>query len=387
MHDVVHGINGNSCNTEAFIQKSIALHGEGILDYSKVDYIHSKLHVDIGCLVCGAWFKQKPNHNLTGRGCPSCGKKRQGQYRKHSAESFLARCAAAHGDRYDYSLSKYTTTNQKVTIICEKHGEFTQTPAEHFRGAGCPLCFGDTRGKAKQSRAASDFIAESVAIHGDKYDYSKVKYTLSTEYVVIGCRTCGVDFKQTPSGHKSGFGCAICASNQRGFNLRNSTEDFIKSSKAKHGDGKFLYDRVEYTKALGRVDIGCASCGNYWSVKASKHLAGHGCSYCAEYGFNFEKPAMLYVLSCGSITKVGITNREPSVRIKEINKDSGFHFEVVKTYDFSNGKDCSDAETLILQKLRSLYDNPSMKYNGSTECFVEADNHTLFSIVEAEVYK
>ena len=39
-----------------------------------------------------------------------------------------------HGNKYNYSKSLYTGNNDKVIIICPKHGEFTQTPANHMMG-------------------------------------------------------------------------------------------------------------------------------------------------------------------------------------------------------------------------------------------------------------
>lgn len=45
-----------------------------------------------------------------------------------------------HGDRYDYSKSKYTEAKGKVNIICKKHGEFEQSYISHKRGSNCQKC-------------------------------------------------------------------------------------------------------------------------------------------------------------------------------------------------------------------------------------------------------
>lgn len=44
------------------------------------------------------------------------------------------------GNKYDYSKVKYESSKKFVTIICPKHGEFTQMPAEHLAGKGCKYC-------------------------------------------------------------------------------------------------------------------------------------------------------------------------------------------------------------------------------------------------------
>ena len=54
-----------------------------------------------------------------------------------------------------------------------------------------------------------DFISESIKIHGDKYDYSLVEYTKSSEKVSIICREHGI-FEQRASNHLRGRGCYGC---------------------------------------------------------------------------------------------------------------------------------------------------------------------------------
>jgi hypothetical protein len=56
---------------EEFISKAITVHGNKY-DYLLVDYNGSKIDVDIICPKHGV-FQQKPNHHLSGSGCPICG--------------------------------------------------------------------------------------------------------------------------------------------------------------------------------------------------------------------------------------------------------------------------------------------------------------------------
>ncbi len=51
--------------------------------------------------------------------------------------------------------------------------------------------------------------------HGDRYDYSKVKYTNSKEKVIIICKEHG-KFEQTANQHKQGNNCPKCK--VQGFN-------------------------------------------------------------------------------------------------------------------------------------------------------------------------
>tara|TARA_R110002073_G_scaffold128999_5_gene275221 strand:+ start:18382 stop:18918 length:537 start_codon:yes stop_codon:yes gene_type:complete len=60
---------------------------------------------------------------------------------------FLERAIDVHGEKYDYSKIVYTTTETKVIIICEKHGEFLLRPRAHYADKrGCPKC--DKSGKS-----------------------------------------------------------------------------------------------------------------------------------------------------------------------------------------------------------------------------------------------
>lgn len=55
------------------------------------------------------------------------------------------------------------------------------------------------------SKTQEEYIKQFVAVHGTKYDYSKVKYCGCYEPVIIVCNIHG-DFVQMPSNHASGRG-------------------------------------------------------------------------------------------------------------------------------------------------------------------------------------
>jgi hypothetical protein len=57
-----------------------------------------------------------------------------------NTESFIREATLINGDRYDYSLVKYTRSVDKVEIICKKHGIFWQEAEKHLCGKGCPIC-------------------------------------------------------------------------------------------------------------------------------------------------------------------------------------------------------------------------------------------------------
>jgi hypothetical protein len=59
---------------------------------------------------------------------------------------FLERAREVHGNRYDYSKVVYETTEKKVRIICQEHGEFLMRPRAHYADLrGCPDCKGTNK--------------------------------------------------------------------------------------------------------------------------------------------------------------------------------------------------------------------------------------------------
>nr|DAR48406.1 MAG TPA: restriction enzyme [Bacteriophage sp.] len=57
--------------------------------------------------------------------------------------------------------------------------------------------------------STEQFITSAKEIHGNRYDYSKVKYVDSKTPVTIICPEHG-EFEQTPNVHLSNHGCPKC---------------------------------------------------------------------------------------------------------------------------------------------------------------------------------
>ena len=127
---------------------------------------------------------------------------------KLTTEGFIKKAQKVHGDMYDYSKVEYVNSKTKVCIICKQHGEFWQQPSNHLHGIRCPQCGLEIRRK-KRTHSFDVFLKSAKAIHGDKYDYSKVDYINKRTPVCIVCPKHG-DFWQSPSKHLAGNGCERC---------------------------------------------------------------------------------------------------------------------------------------------------------------------------------
>ena len=115
--------------------------------------------------------------------------------RVRTQEDFIAKANEIHGNYYDYSQTQYVKSSEKVKIICPIHGVFEQTPNKHLAGQGCKQC-----GRDRTKIGFDEFVARARAVHGDKYDYSKVVYRRKDVDVCIVCPEHG-EFMQSPHSH------------------------------------------------------------------------------------------------------------------------------------------------------------------------------------------
>lgn len=146
-------------------------------------------------------------------------------------KNFIEKAKEIHGNKYDYSLVDYKNNNTKVKIICPIHGVFEQEPRIHINNkCGCPDCGGTKKSNTE------DFIKKAKKVHGDKYDYSKVKYKNARTHVTVICPEHG-EFSITPDNHLHGKGCAKCYNEWRIDYWQNLSEEETKihSEKIKQG--------------------------------------------------------------------------------------------------------------------------------------------------------
>lgn len=193
---------------------------------------------------------------------------------------FISEAKANFNNFYDYSKVVYTNSKTKVTIICPIHGEFQQTPGNHLT-AKCPClkCSYIQRAKDK-TKTLEQFIADAKKVHGDKYDYSLVKYVGNDKHVIIKCNSCGRTFKQLPYLHLEGCGCPYCGRERTLQSTRMTLEEFTKRSKEKFGDDAFDYSKVVYKNNSTKVILTCKKCGYRFEQEPLYHLNGIGCPKC-----------------------------------------------------------------------------------------------------------
>lgn len=135
-------------------------------------------------------------------------------------KSFIEKANEIYHDKFDYLLTEYVKSSERVKIICPVHGIFEQTPNKHLKGDGCVLCKKAERLEEKRIK----FIEAARLVHGDNYDYSKVNFELSPDgkKVCIICPDHG-EFYQTYSAHVSAKqNCPKCSAHIAGMKRSGS---------------------------------------------------------------------------------------------------------------------------------------------------------------------
>jgi hypothetical protein len=187
------------------------------------------------------------------------------------------------GNRFDYTLFKFTGASSKGIIKCIIHNStFQVTPNNHIQGlcGGCRECFSDSIRKGKEQ-----FITEAKQIHDNKYDYSMVIYTDTDTHVIIICDIHG-EFPQTPAKHLIGQGCYKCRNIKIGLSKQLSIEDYIKKCIQQWGD-RNDYSESIYNGCYEPITIRCKRHGYFTLSSASWHYSESlGCRICSRAGYS-----------------------------------------------------------------------------------------------------
>ena len=128
-------------------------------------------------------------------------------------------------------------------------------------------------------KTTEQFIVDAIKIHGDRYDYSKVKYINSAIKVCIICPEHG-EFWQMPKVHLQGCGCSKCGITFQHNQQRLTTEEFIEKARKIHGD-KYDYSKTEYINNRNKICVVCPKHGEFYQT-GGNHLKGHGCPKCGD---------------------------------------------------------------------------------------------------------
>jgi nuclear transport factor 2 (NTF2) superfamily protein len=241
----------------------------------------------------------------------------------------------------------------------------------------------------------TDFIKRKFkTVHGDRYDYSLVKYVEANNKIKIICPEHGI-FKQTPNSHIHKNGCMECGVEKTTNSKKISLEEFISRSNKIHNN-KYDYSLVKYNFTKEKIKIICPIHGEF-EQNANSHLIGYGCAKC---GFDYvgkihaKNPSgwklenwknaanrskkfdsfKVYILKCWNdeeeFYKIGRTfltiNNRFRYRIP-------YKFKAIKVF-MGDAKYIFDLENKLKSKNKDNKYIPLLKFNGMYECFTKIIN-------------
>jgi len=198
-------------------------------DYSKVNYTGSYDSITISCPDHGEFTTNPAVHLHSLIGCSKCADIEIGVKRRLTQDQVIAKARLIHGDKYDYSKLNYTTTQNKITIICPEHGEFELQANEHINlASGCRFC-------CRHEVHPADYIKDCIRVHGNTYDLSKVNYVGYYEEITPICPIHGLF--RTKAGNFIRGGCGSCAE----YGFKSSKPAYCYLVEYQFSDGTIRY--------------------------------------------------------------------------------------------------------------------------------------------------
>ena len=213
----------NMNKTLKFVSKANLIHNN-FYDYSKTVYTKSNELVIILCPLHGS-FQKTPHMHITFKvGCPTCSKEKS---RIMTTDTFIIKANKKHSNKFDYSLSIYKGTFEKIIIKCSNGHTFEQRANDHLTGSGCPFC------SNKAGFSFKTFKKDASLIHNNFYIYPDQEIDFKKDTVLIRCPLHG-DFEQIARNHLKGYGCTLCGYTYSGW---SKTTFKKKCDKNNHGLG------------------------------------------------------------------------------------------------------------------------------------------------------
>ena len=176
--------------------------------YKEETYVDYTTKMTMICSIHGDFEKKPHTHYSMKSGCKACGIITTSEKNTLSWDTNLLEFKNVHGNKYTYYPSTYKGVEKKMKINCDKHGDFFQQVSTHKGGGGCRECAYELNGENSR-KTKGEFIQESILVHGEKYNYDKVKWNDQHDNVIIICPKHG-DFIQIAINHSRGSGCQIC---------------------------------------------------------------------------------------------------------------------------------------------------------------------------------
>lgn len=189
-------------------------------------------------------------------------------------------------DTYSYAKVVYRGKRVPFILTCNIHGDF------ECKGLLSRMYSWGKCGKCKADERKAELRNHYTELHGSKYDYSKVDFSLSKrDKVEIICKKHNKSFFQSLD-HHSTHGCPDCGKKSVSASLTGvlkfTTEEFIDACKSNLPD-IYDYSKLVYNGAASKVSVRCTVHDTIFTPTANAFRDGAAkCPYCSEVALGFK---------------------------------------------------------------------------------------------------
>jgi hypothetical protein len=397
-YSVIKGSGCPKCSGRYIFTEDELIESIESLGYEFINFIgefkglRSKLN--LGCPFHGEglsfqWTPIALNVISHGKGCPKC----KGVYKR----TFDEWIEEINSTKYTFLSRKteFKGKNTRITVSCPKHGDGSKfdTPwiprfEDIVRGNGCPKC-------ASLYRFSEDEYKLQIET-ATKYrvlDFSSEKKAKHTK-VALECPEHGEGllfgnpWYPTINNVLRGAGCPKCANTY----VYSADEIVSKINEIGHGRFRLSNNNSDFSKGVkSRVELQCLIDENFtWETNADCIFCGTSCPHCSSYGFNESKPAYfylqdLYIDDEFVAVKLGITNRQPLLRMKQQNRSTTIK-QVLNNFVYhESGKILMDFERRLLEKYKFCGKRPILSKDVFPDGYTETVCVSLKNEILAEM--
>lgn len=318
---------------QTFLARSVDRFGD-IFIYNEDEYANARSILTITCKICGHVFERQASHHLTKKRCPNCqaiekaNNKYMGVVVNHKTvfeDEYRRRITEKHGNRYDLNLTEYRGWKNKTYFFCAIHGKFEISPLNLYNSNhGCQECAKEFV-RLSKLKPLEKFIEQSVALHGDKLDYSKSVYVNDSKSITLVCKVHNIEFSHQAGSHLIGYeGCPECKK-ENANQPRKSPEEFENDVFGVHGD-LFSIKHETFTGVVYPVTAVCKEHGEFETIAEYLTRGTNPCPKCKKFG-GAEGEIRAFIESLGFTAikdRTILEGKEIDVYVPE--KSVGFEF-------------------------------------------------------------
>lgn len=260
-------------NTEMFIKEYKEVHGNKDHTFTRTIFVAARTKITVTCGTHGDFHKTKGNH-FQGKGCPKCVQEAVTRRQIEKGKlKFFKNVIKRYNNFYVYFLDEYVDYHTEIRILCPVHGEFWETPRNHYNGSRCMSCKhdADILPQSEAEERLAKFGNKTLLFKPFKYDGNKTQ-------IPWVCLKCGhedhsefnnLTHRTNPSG------CNVCFN----FLTREQIDERINRIVPTNITiAPFYYVGTEET----RVDVHCSLCDRdfnvyLWTLIAEKNPTACGC--------------------------------------------------------------------------------------------------------------